>query len=113
MKRYQPNKYGDQIVQKTTDMIVHDEVIGNMILSDLIETHVVSEESFLGLGLTPENEKKLYHFDPDRTVYHQTSFDTVMFSLEFRLGPDVKFYNRSIYTGLDLIGDIGGLFDGL
>ena len=53
MKRYQPNKYGDKIVQKTTDMIVHDEVIGNMILSDLIETHVVSEESFLGLGLTP------------------------------------------------------------
>ena len=26
---------------------------------------------------------------------------------------DVKHHTRSIYTGLDLLGDIGGLFDAL
>ena len=36
-----------------------------------------------------------------------------MFSFEFRLDANVQYFNRSIYTGLDLIGDIGGLFDGL
>ena len=31
----------------------------------------------------------------------------------FRMSSDVKHYERAIYTGLDLFGDVGGLFEAL
>ena len=39
--------------------------------------------------------------------------EKLLFSAGFALGSDVTFYKRSIYTTLDLLGDIGGLFDAL
>ena len=36
-----------------------------------------------------------------------------LFELKFGLSSDVSYYNRQIYTGLDLLGDIGGLYDAL
>ena len=39
--------------------------------------------------------------------------EKLLFSAGFALGRDVTFYKRSIYTSLDLLGDIGGLFDAL
>ena len=33
--------------------------------------------------------------------------------MRFRLSPDVEVHKRSIYTILELLGDIGGLFDAL
>ena len=34
-------------------------------------------------------------------------------NFEIKLNPDVKVFKRQIYTVLDVIGDIGGLLDGL
>ena len=39
--------------------------------------------------------------------------DDIVFKLNFQLSPSVKHYYRSIYTLLDFLGDIGGLFDAL
>ena len=36
-----------------------------------------------------------------------------IFELKFGLKSDVSYYNRQIYTGLDLLGDVGGLYDAL
>ena len=45
----------------------------------------------------------------------ETSYDldNLLFSMEFMLDRDVFHHNRSIYTALDLLGDVGGLFDAL
>lgn len=37
----------------------------------------------------------------------------MLFSTEFRLNKDVVYHKRSIYTFLDLLGDLGGLSDAL
>ena len=37
----------------------------------------------------------------------------MLFSTEFRLSKDVVYHKRSIYTFLDLLGDLGGLSDAL
>ena len=36
-----------------------------------------------------------------------------LISIAIYLNRDVVYHNRSIYTSLDLLGDIGGLFDAL
>ena len=38
---------------------------------------------------------------------------SLLVSVEFKLDRDVSHHNRSIYTSLDLLGDVGGLFDAL
>ena len=40
------------------------------------------------------------------------SYD-VHYSAAIELDRDIKFHKRSIYTALDLLGDVGGLFDAL
>ena len=37
----------------------------------------------------------------------------MLFAFEFRVAPDVVHHTRAIYTALDLLGDVGGLFDAL
>ena len=37
----------------------------------------------------------------------------MIFSAAFTLHSDVLHHNRSIYNSLDLLGDVGGLFDAL
>ena len=40
-------------------------------------------------------------------------FESLLFSVEFRLNREVIHHKRSVYTFLDLLGDLGGLFDAL
>ena len=37
----------------------------------------------------------------------------MLFAIEYQLKKDVQHYSRSIYTFLDVLGDIGGLLDAL
>ena len=37
----------------------------------------------------------------------------MLYSIVFNLDKEVHYHDRSIYTFLDLLGDIGGLFDAL
>ena len=74
-----------------------------------------SEESFLGLGLFPSNKKIWFNLRNKGEVKKSEHYnkERLFFSAGFSLDSDVTFYKRSIYTTLDLLGDIGGLFDAL
>ena len=39
--------------------------------------------------------------------------ENIFFSLELDLDSDIMQHNRSVYTFLDYLGDVGGLFDAL
>ena len=72
-----------------------------------------SEESFSGLGIASNNKRTWFDYAsklPD-TIYNPS--DALLFSIQFKLEKDVLHHNRSIYTFLDLLGDVGGLFDAL
>ena len=72
-----------------------------------------SEESFLGLGMIPNNHKTWFDFESNEPEISRIYDDKLLFSVEIRLSRDVIHHNRSIYTSLDLLGDVGGLFDAL
>ena len=75
---------------------------------------VVSEENYLGFGY--ENTKSWFQLSDEYTPvingYGTTQFKSA-FKLKFTLLTNVKHNHRSIYTLLDFLGDIGGLFDAL
>ena len=48
--------------------------------------------------------------NPEKRTYVDDSF---LFSFEFKLNKDVIHHKRSVYTFLDLLGDLGGLMDAL
>jgi len=80
----------------------------------LQEHEADSEESLLGLGFSPNNQRTWFEYTsavPE--IRDQYAPDDVLFSLKIKLDNDVVHHKRSIYTSLDLLGDIGGLFDAL
>ena len=46
-------------------------------------------------------------------VYPGYDSDNILFSLVVDLDLDIIQHNRSVYTFLDYLGDVGGLFDAL
>ena len=48
--------------------------------------------------------------NPEKRTYVDDSF---LFSFAFKLNKDVIHHKRSVYTFLDLLGDLGGLMDAL
>ena len=67
----------------------------------------------LGLGILPNNQRTWFELaSPEPEIL--SLIDTPMiFSAAFTLHNDVLHHNRSIYNSLDLLGDVGGLFDAL
>jgi hypothetical protein len=45
--------------------------------------------------------------------YEDADFYSSPFSIEIILKSEIKLFKREVYTLLNMIGDIGGLFDGL
>ena len=75
---------------------------------------VVSEENYLGFGY--ENTKSWFQLSDEYTPVlngYGTTTNNALFRLKFNLLTSVKHNQRSIYTLLDFLGDIGGLFDAL
>ena len=46
-------------------------------------------------------------------LYAGTSTSTLVGGFIFNVSPDTVFHERSVYTVLDWLGDVGGLFDAL
>ena len=68
----------------------------------------------LGLGIVPNNEKKWFQVGSDPSFFSDNyDTDNLLYSVVFNLKKEVIHHDRSIYTFLDLLGDIGGLFDAL
>ena len=73
-----------------------------------------SEESLLGLGILPNNQRTWFEYTsvvPE--TRDQYTPDEVLFSVKIKLENEVVHHKRSVYTSLDLLGDIGGLLDAL
>ena len=77
---------------------------------NMYKTVVTSEESWLGLGLIDDNEIEWFEVDVDSQKSQEVSGKT---QIDFELIQDVKVIKRSTYAVLDLLGDVGGLFDAL
>ena len=62
----------------------------------------------------PNNRRRWFQL-LDEPFYSETVYDpqNLLFSVSFGLNRDVIHHNRSVYTSLDLLGDVGGLFDAL
>ena len=73
-----------------------------------------SEESYLGLGLLSNNQRAWFDYkSKEPEIESGYAPDNLLFSVEYLLERDVIIHSRSIYTALDLLGDVGGLFDAL
>ena len=73
-----------------------------------------SEESKLGLGLLPNNERTWFDYvskDPEIDPGYEN--DEMLFAVEFQVSKDVRHHVRSIYSFLAVLGDIGGLKEAL
>ena len=110
-RKYEPNLYGSQIVSTQYERLQLTDLSKSYAYK--IQKHdAESEESYLGLGLMPKNKKQWFQFKelPETLSRDQ---DKMHFAVGFSLHRDVVHHSRSIYTFLDLLGDIGGLLDGL
>ena len=67
----------------------------------------------MGLNFQAPNTGSWYNLAKEPFFVTKTRIDDDVFSLLIFLSPDRIMYKRSIYSILDWIGDIGGLFDGL
>ena len=72
-----------------------------------------SEEAWMGLNFQAPNTGSWYNLAKEPFFVTKTRRGDDVFSLLIFLSPDRIMYKRSIYSILDWIGDIGGLFDGL
>ena len=68
---------------------------------------VISEEDNLGLHFSNAVEKEFVAYKIEHTNLPTRDGSLVEFILN--LDPDLVIHHRSIYTILDLLGDIGGL----
>jgi hypothetical protein len=48
-----------------------------------------------------------------RKTLEDANYDIYPYSMLIRLDSEIKVFKREVYSFLDMIGDIGGLFDGL
>ena len=67
----------------------------------------------LGLGILPNNKKTWFELASDEPRIVKIIDSDLIFTAAFSLHSDVLHHNRSIYNSLDLLGDVGGLFDAL
>ena len=72
----------------------------------LQKTTLESDDSLLGLSF----DAKEYEFYT-RTFESTDSIDGVLFQLEIKFNTDIVHNTRQVYSGLDFLGDVGGLYD--
>ena len=117
-KKYQPNLYGEEMVQLYIDYFEQYNVVDKHFVYKLQQNNANSEESILGLGFTPSNQKTWFDFKsgrPEEIIQYSddSHLATQLFSVEFKLDREVVYHNRSIVNVLDVLGDIGGLFEAM
>ena len=78
------------------------------------EMRLESEEESLGVGLVDPVEATWFRqSDTPYALYPRYYSSIVYCAIYFDLSADYTIHKRSIYTALDLLGDVGGLLDGL
>ena len=114
-KVYSPEAFGDAMVQTT---IKHESFAITAAECSRIyyleEQHVESEERFVELNLLPPKTIKWFELgDNPHDIWAREQNYNYAFYFTVCLSADRHMYKRSIYSSLDWLGDVGGLFDGL
>ena len=110
---YQPNKYGDEAVQTLIDYRWIALTPGRSgFVYYLMEHELDSDEELTGArnilsSQPPRSHKWINLEDSARTVSPRSGASP--FLMNFYLSPDRQYYTRSVYNGLDLAKDVGGL----
>ena len=83
----------------------------NYAIYKLQKTSISSEERLIGMGILPSVEKSFFNIkdEPDHLGPNSELLKPITLVIE--LYPDLIQYTRSIYTTLDWLGDVGGLYD--
>ena len=74
---------------------------------NLEQTNLVSEESFDGLGWYPRENT---YYSVNKGVVYNTANPTSFGGIQVQISSDKTQHLRAIYSGLDFLGDIGGLY---
>ena len=79
----------------------------------IVRTDVVSEEYFFNPGILGPKEYSGFHTEKGDYDVNFPKGSEILLELAFYVDPLIRIKSRSVYNGLDLLGDVGGLFDGL
>ena len=82
---------------------------------EIEKNEVTSEEQWLGLNFFPPITRVWYNPTGNPVVVYPRGDDFQKRFLEINVGLSTlkQVYKRSCYSGLDWVGDVGGLLDGL
>ena len=112
---FQPDEYGDLMVATFTHIDSVFNVARRIMFNSLVQHQVSSEESWLGLGLYAPKEKVWFENKINQRSVEIVGkeYDDLFLVVETSVSKDVEIHKRSIYTILDLLGDVGGLLDAI
>ena len=106
---YKPNDYTDNVINKQLIMdYLPINSHSNLIQSYRLQKQTLeSEESFIGFGINPRIET--FYPLKKSTESNDSDFPDSFGGFSIEVSPDVVNNNRSIFSVLDFLGDIGGL----
>lgn len=119
---FQLSEYGENIIQKRSR--IHEQqmdIFSPTFLSGMLRKSLLEDEvSFLQYG--QEEHYEFYNYElpipkPSSWSNYPSEENPLAFykfgSVEINLSQDLIIWQRETYSILDLVGDVGGLFDGL
>ena len=117
VKSFYPEDYSEETMIKMKLQTNHYLVVEqqtNFFEFLLKEFSLESTQSRMG-NFLPSIEKSWFNIDFDDVVVQQGQKKTFSPHIQLRvsLSPERKIYERSVYTTLDWLGDVGGLSDAL
>ena len=82
------------------------------VTANLVHHKVESEDAYSGFGLEDPVVTDFFQLEFRARIFNHPSTET-LFILSIAMSPEIVHHKRSIYTILDMLGDIGGLSDAL
>ena len=108
-KKYREETISDYMKFKDLFFNKYENVAEILYKKQILE----SEESYLGMSSLNDKHKYTYEwFSLQQPLYDKIETDTA-FMINLSVTKKYTLFTRQIYNGLDLIGDLGGLKDGL
>ena len=113
---YQPSKYGEETIKRTikSDPLVPLDLAGDARFFVIKNNVVISKEDLLGLTLPFSSLTAKNFYTTELVSMSKAGFHTdQLMEFVFMQAEETRYFERSVYTWLDLLGDVGGLKDAL
>ena len=81
----------------------------NSILFTFLENRIVAADNYMN----PFSTKKAKFYSKTRTISASTTANDRIVEFMFTLDTDIPSFERTVYSILDLLSDVGGLFEGI